>query len=82
MIKKDALFKWSNIQNDAFNKIKKSIMDAPTLMPHEFSKDFLLYNFATNFSYAAMLTQKNAEDTEIPMSFMSSTFKGAKLNYT
>ena len=29
-----------------------------------------------------MLTQKHSEDIEIPISFMSSTFKGAELNYT
>ena len=47
-----------------------------------FSKDFILYTIATDFSYAAFLTQKNHEDAEIPISFMSSTFKGAKLNYS
>ena len=47
-----------------------------------FIKDFILYTFATNFSYVAVLTQKNHEDAKIPICFMSSTFKGAKLNYS
>ena len=51
-------------------------------MSPDFSKEFILYMFATNFSYADFLTQKNHEDTEIPISFMSLTFKGAKLNYS
>ena len=38
--------------------------------------------FATDVSYVAVLTQNNEEDVEIPMYFMSSTFKGAELNYT
>ena len=34
---------------DAFIKIRKSIMDAPALMPLDFDKDFILYTFATDF---------------------------------
>ena len=65
-----------------FANIKKDIMDALALMPPDFSKDFILYTFAIDVSYAAMFTQKNAKDVKIPVSFMSSTFKGAELNYT
>ena len=82
LIKKNVLFKWSETQKDAFVKIRKSIMDAPALMPLDFDKDFILYTFATDFSYVVVLTQKHAKDTKIPISFMSSTFKGAEINYT
>ena len=51
-------------------------------MPPDFEKDFILYTFATDFSYVVVLTLKYAGDIEIPISFMRSTFKGAKLNYT
>ena len=43
---------------------------------------FILYTFAIDVSYAAMLTQENEEDVKILVSFMSSTFKGSELNYT
>ena len=46
-----------------------------------FNKKNFLYTFATNFSHVAVLAKKHAEDTEIPISFMSSTFKGVELNY-
>ena len=82
LIKKDVLFKWYDIQKDAFINIRKAIMDALALMSPDFDKDFILYTFATDFSYVVVLTQKDAEDTEIPILFMSSTFKGAKLKYT
>ena len=82
MVKKYFVFKWSDIQKDAFKNIKKAIMEAPTLMPPDFSKDFILYTFSTDVSYASMLTQKNEEDAEILVYFMISTFKGAELNYT
>jgi hypothetical protein len=50
-------------------------------MSPDFSQDFTLYTFASNRSYATVLTQKNAENNEVPIAFMSSTFKGVELNY-
>ena len=47
-------------------------MDASALMSPDFDKDFILYTFSTYFPYVVVLTQKHAEDTEIPISFMSS----------
>ena len=51
-------------------------------MSPEFNKDFVLYTFLTEFSYAVVLTQKHHDDPEISIYFMSSTFKGAELNYS
>jgi hypothetical protein len=64
-----------------FDSIKKSIVEAPSLMSPDFSQDFTLYTFASNRSYATVLTQKNIESNEIPISFMISSFKGEELNY-
>ena len=50
-------------------------------MSLNFEKYFILYTFSIDLSYVVFLTQKQAEDIEIPISFMRSTFKGAKLNY-
>ena len=82
LVKKESLLKYFDVQKDAFKSIKKAIMEAPTLFLPEFSRDFVLYNFSTDISYDAMLSQRNNEDVEIPVSLMSSTFKGAKFNYT
>jgi hypothetical protein len=50
-------------------------------MSPDFSQDFTLYTFASNRSYAAVLTQKNSENNKVPIAFMTSDFKGTKLNY-
>jgi hypothetical protein len=50
-------------------------------MSPNFSQDFTLYTFASDRSYAVVLTQTNAENHEVPIAFMSSTFKGVELNY-
>ena len=82
LVKKDVPFKWYDEQKNAFTEIRKAIAEATSLMSPDFGKYFILYNFSTDFSYATVLTHKNHEDTEIPISFMNSTFKGAELNYS
>jgi hypothetical protein len=81
LIKKNAQYHWGPLENQDFNAIKKAIVDAPSLMSPDFSQDFTLYTFASDHSYAVVLTQKNAENNEVPIAFMSSTFKGTELNY-
>jgi hypothetical protein len=80
LIKKDALYKWGSQESQAFDSIRKSIIEAPSLMSPDFSQDFTLYTFASDRYYATVLTQKNVESNEIPISFMSSSFK-EELNY-
>jgi hypothetical protein len=81
LINKDTQYHWGPTENQAFNDIKKAIIDAPSLMSPDFSQDFTLYTFASDRSYAAVLTQKNSENNEVPIAFMSSAFKGVELNY-
>ena len=50
-------------------------------MSPDFSQGFTLYTFASYRSYVVVLTQKNMENNEVPITFMSSTFKGMELNY-
>ena len=77
LVKKDVQFKWFEEQRNSFVEIRRAIVEAPSLRSLDFSKYFILYTFATDFSYAAVLTQKNHEDTEIPIYFMRSRFKGS-----
>jgi hypothetical protein len=79
--KKDTQYHWGPLENQAFNAIKKTIIDAPSLMSSDFSQDFTLYTFSSDRSYTVILTQKNAENSEVHVAFMSSAFKGAELNY-
>jgi hypothetical protein len=47
----------------------------------DFSKDFFLYTFASDQSLAVVLTQKDDDKNEAPISFMSTNLQGAELNY-
>lgn len=72
MIKKNSLFKWGYIEHEAFNLIKQAIINAPSLATPNFSKHFILYIFASEKSYAALLTQVNEEKVEAPIFLFSS----------
>ena len=81
MIKKDAVFNWGQTEKESFQKNLEAISEAPGLLSPYFNKDFVLYTFISDISYAAILTQLNQQNNEVPISFMSSNFKGAELNY-
>jgi hypothetical protein len=81
LIKKYVQYHWGPLESQAFNSIKKTIVEAPSLMSPDFSRDFTLYTFASDWSYVVVLTQKNAKNNEVPIAFMSSAFKGVELNY-
>ena len=69
------------LKKEYFQRILEAISEAPSLLSPDFNKDFILYTFASDISYAAVLTQLNQQNSEVLISFMSSNFKGAKLNY-
>ena len=71
MIKKHFNFKWTKERREAFDKIKESIEEDPTLRSPNFDNEFILYTFDSDHSIAAVLTQKNEEGEEFPVSFMS-----------
>ena len=81
MINKYFNFKWTKERGEAFEKIKESIAEAPTLWSPNFENEFILYTFASDHSIANVLTQNNENGEEFPVSFMSTGLQGAKLNY-
>ena len=81
MIKKNAIFKWDLPEKEAFKKIKQAIAEAPSLQSPDFSRSFILYTFALDSSLTAVLMQKDENNDERPISFMSTILQGAELNY-
>ena len=81
MVKQNAQFKWTDIEKNAFNKIKNAVAHVPSLKIPDFDKDFILYTFASDDSLAAVFTQKEDGGDEFPISFMSTGLQGAELNY-
>ena len=80
MVKQSVQFKWTDVEKNAFSKIKTSITHAPSLKSPNFEKDFILYTFASDYSLAVVLTQKEDGEDEYPISFMSIGLQGDELN--
>ena len=59
MIKKYSNFKWTKEKKEAFDRIKESIEEDPTLRSPNFDKELILYTFAFDHSIMVVLTQKN-----------------------
>ena len=81
MVKQNVQFKWTEIEKDAFSKIKTVVAHAPSLKSPDFDKDFVLYTFASDDSLAAVLAQKEEGGDEFPISFLIIGLQGAELNY-
>ena len=81
MVKQNAQFKWTEIEKNAFSKIKIDVAYVPSLKSPYFDKDFILYTFASDDSLADVLTQKEDGGDEFPISFISTGLQGAELNY-
>jgi hypothetical protein len=80
MICKDVEFKWDDELKISFNNIKTAISQAPVLRSL-FGKDCFLYTFASNQYLATVLTQKDDDNNEASISFMSTNLQGVELNY-
>jgi hypothetical protein len=48
LIKKDVQYCWEPQESQAFDSIRKAIVEAPSLMNPDFSQDFTLYTFASD----------------------------------
>lgn len=71
MVKKDAIYIWDKREKYSFYFFKQAIIEAPTLYRESFTKDFLLYTFSFETSLAIMLVQKDDQNNEKPIYFMS-----------
>ena len=81
MIKKESTFSWGDKEKESFIRIREAIAEAPAFVSPNFNKDFILYTFTSDISYAVVLTQRNQQGDEVPISYMSSNLKGAEMNY-
>jgi hypothetical protein len=81
MIQKDVDFKWDDKRKNSFSNIKTAISQAPVLRSPDFSKYFFLYTFSSDQYLAAVLNQKDDDNNEAQVSFMSTNLQGVELKY-
>jgi hypothetical protein len=81
MIKRYMQFKWTPLEKESFENIKTIIANVPCLRSPDLSKDFLLYTFSSDHSLAVVLTQKDEQGYEYPITFMNTRLQGVEMNY-
>jgi hypothetical protein len=81
MLRKGNEIKWTVKSHNYFDKINKSLTKAPVLIMPYYSKDFLIFSFASFNTLATVLLQKNIEGLEKPISFFSGALRDVELKY-
>ena len=64
MLRKDSIIKWTTWEKDSFIEIKHALAKAHVLISLDFTKDFLVFLFASEHTIAGVLLQKNSQNME------------------
>jgi hypothetical protein len=81
MLRKWNEVKWTAKSRESFNQIKKALTKAPVLINPDYSKDFLIFSFASFDTVATVLLQKNDAGLVQPISFFNRTLRDANVRY-
>ena len=82
LLKKNAKFVWTNEGRESFGSIKYTITRSPVLVSPDYTKDFMIFSFASKDTNVGVLLQKNFEGFEQPIAFMSRALQNFELKYT
>jgi hypothetical protein len=82
LLKKDQKWEWTDEQTKSFDKVKEKLISAPLLVHPDYTKPFYLYTDASNYGLGAVLSQKDEEDHEHPIIYLSRSLSPAESNYT
>jgi hypothetical protein len=81
IVKKHNEVKWRSEAKVSFQRVNKSIGKTPVLVSLDYSKDFLIFSFASKHTVATVLLHKNNDGFEQPISFYSKKLKDPELKY-
>ena len=81
MLKKGHEIKWNAEARRSFWEIKQAISEALVFVSLDFTKDFLVFSYASEHTIATVLLQKNDENMEKPIAFFSKMSRDGELKY-
>eukprot|EP00253_Pinus_taeda_P014123 PITA_14123 len=79
MLRKGSEVKWIDGARRSFESIKKAIMEAPTLINPDYSREFHIFSFASDDTLATILLQADEEGSEDIVAFFSKILRDAEL---
>jgi hypothetical protein len=77
MLRKRNKVKWTTEPRESFNQMKQALTEAPVLISPNYSKYVMIFSFASFDTIAVVLSQKNAEGLEKPISFFYRALRDA-----
>ena len=81
-MKKDVHFEWDEACSNAFECIKRYLLNPPVLGAPIPGKPLMLYIAAQEKSLGALMVQENEKGKERALYYLSRTFNGVELNYS
>jgi hypothetical protein len=81
LLKKDIPFKWTEKQQEAFNKLKQKLTESPILGYPDYEKPFILLTDASGKGLGAVLSQKDENGKEVVIAYASKSLNAAEQNY-
>lgn len=82
LLKKDTPYEWTNKQQNAFDRLKQMLIQAPILTYPDFNKPFIIYTDASGIGLGAVLSQKGEDKKEYVIAYASRSLNPAEKNYT
>jgi hypothetical protein len=81
MLRKGNEIKWTPEARKSFEDIKVALTKAPVLASPDFTKDFILFSFASEHTIVGVLLQKDEKNFENPIAYFSRTLRDSPLRY-
>lgn len=82
LTKETCNFKWTTLEQEAFNKLKDSLTSQPCLKLPDFSRPFALCTDASKYALGAVLIQEDEDGFPHPISFASRKLNSPEINYS
>ena len=81
LTKKDVVYEWDKGCQDAFEKLKQLLTEAPVLAFPDFPHEFILETDASGAGLGAVLAQKGEDGASRPIAYASRTIQPHEQNY-
>ena len=81
LLKKNTSFTWAEKQQEAFNFLKKCLIEVPILQYSDFEQPFVLYTDSLRTELGAVFSQIDDEKSEQVIAYASRSLNKAECNY-
>ena len=81
LLKKTAVWQWESDQQEAYQKLKDTLLDDVFLLHPDMNQQFILETDASAFAWGAVLSQQDSEGKWRPVGCLSKGFADAETRY-